>query len=64
MTMNDDQTVKFELPTLNEPKHGNILFETMKVQEEGFELNRAKRNGGNSPPGFGALSRHAPLLKG
>ena len=30
VSLNDDQLIEFELPTLNEPKHGKSLFETIK----------------------------------
>ena len=33
ISLNDDQTIEFELPTLNEPKHGNTLFDSIKSKQ-------------------------------
>ena len=30
ISLNEEPTIEFELPALNEPKHGNTLFETIK----------------------------------
>lgn len=33
ISLNEEPTIEFELPALNEPKHGNTLFETIKERQ-------------------------------
>lgn len=44
VSINDEQMLQCELPILNEPKHGNALFETIRTKES-IELSKKSSRG-------------------